>query len=278
MLSQLPTALCLLLCSATRIAASSLVTFSDANCQKSQTRLAGENGYPDGACTNIAEIADGTYQSFMFTVLDDGCTPTIYQSDATSDTCSGAAYIAYISRCYNTSWVYYSIDGCTPVTTTATSLLTSSTSSTSSASSASSTSIATYSVVSGGAIAGAVVGSVCGLGVIAAVSAYFFWFRPKQREKKRREIEESGVKDAAGAARRKDEEEGKAHLISMHGSAQQSHEMQSVPDVFEAPGDNRAAEIGNDGEVPVELPGDHDYTSSGNSSDHISNRDQNPRR
>lgn len=78
MLSQLPTALCLLLCSAASTAASSLTTFSDANCQRSQTRLAGENGYPDGYCTNIAGAAagaaDSTYQSFMFTVLDEGCT------------------------------------------------------------------------------------------------------------------------------------------------------------------------------------------------------------
>jgi hypothetical protein len=74
MLSQLPTALCLLLCSAAGTVASSLTTFSDANCQKSQTRIAGENGYPDGFCTNIAGVADSTYQSIMFTVLDEGCT------------------------------------------------------------------------------------------------------------------------------------------------------------------------------------------------------------
>lgn len=78
MLSQLPTALCLLLCSAASTAASSLTTFSDANCQKSQTRIAGENGYPDGFCTNIAGVADSTYQSFMFTVLDSGCTRAFF--------------------------------------------------------------------------------------------------------------------------------------------------------------------------------------------------------
>lgn len=78
MLSQLPTALCLLLCSAASTAASSLTTFSDANCQKSQTRIAGENGYPDGFCTNIAGVADSTYQSFMFTVLDEGCTRAFF--------------------------------------------------------------------------------------------------------------------------------------------------------------------------------------------------------
>lgn len=81
MLSQLPTALCLLLCSAASTLASSLTTFSDANCQRSQTRIAGENGYPDGFCTNIAGVADSTYQSFMFTVLDEGCTRTFIPFD-----------------------------------------------------------------------------------------------------------------------------------------------------------------------------------------------------
>lgn len=93
------------------------------------------------------------------------------------------------------------------------------------------------------------------------MSAYFFWFRPKQRERKKREIEESGLRDASGGgsagARRKEEEDGEAYLINMRESRQQSHEMQAMPDVFEAPGDNRANEMGNDGEVPVELPADH---------------------
>ncbi|KAK7724179.1 hypothetical protein SLS64_000513 [Diaporthe eres] len=135
---------------------------------------------------------------------------------------------------------------------------------------------ATSHRVSDGAIAGAVVGSVCGLGIIAAVSVYFFWFRPTQRERKRRlrrEIEESGLRDAAGGgaagARRMEDEEDKGYLINMHESHQRSHELQSMPDVVEAPGDNRANEMGNDGEVPVELPGDHQYDTKG---------EQNPRR
>jgi hypothetical protein len=159
---------------------------------------------------------------------------------------------------------------CTPLSTTDVSYATSSTASASSATSASAAAAITTSYrVSDGAIAGAVVGSVCGLGIIAAVSAYFFWFRPKQRERKRelkREIEESGMRDAAGAGSagaRKEEEDGKAYLISMRESRQQSHEMQAMQDVHEAPGDNRANEMGNDGEVPVELPGDHQYDGQG---------------
>ncbi|KAG8160193.1 hypothetical protein KVR01_009729 [Diaporthe batatas] len=270
MLSHMPTALCLLLCSAASTIASSVITFSDADCQQSQTRIAGENGYPDGFCTNIADKAGTTYQSFMFTVLDDGCVPTIYLSDTTEDQCSGFPEVGFLSRCYNTSWIYYSIDGCTPLGSGDTSSGASTTLPTSSTAAASDTSSApaatTSHRVSDGAIAGAVVGSVCGLGIIAAVCVYFFWFRPKQRERKRelkREIEESGMRDAAGAgsagAGRKEEEDGEAYLINMRESQQQSHEMQAMPDVFEAPGDNRANEMGVDGEVPVELPGDHQY-------------------
>ncbi|POS69596.1 hypothetical protein DHEL01_v212011 [Diaporthe helianthi] len=283
MLSHTPTALCILLCGAASTIASSLTTFSDANCQQSKTRIAGDNGYPDGFCTKIAEVAGSPYQSFMFTVLDEGCTPTIYLSDSTNDICSGEAEIGYISRCYNTSWVYYSIDMCTPLSssdissTTSTALSTSSeataSATTSAAAAGAAAAVTTSHRVSDGAIAGAVVGSVCGLGIIAAVCVYFFWFRPKQRDRKRelkREIEESGMRDTAGAAsaglgaRRKDEEDPEARLINMRESQQQSHEMQAMPDVFEAPGDNRANEMGNDGELPVELPGNHQYDGQWN--------------
>lgn len=66
------------------------------------------------------------------------------------------------------------------------------------------------------------------------------------------------MREAGSAgARRKEDEDDKGYLINTHESQQRSHELQSMPDVFEAPGDNRANEMGNDGEVPVELPGDH---------------------
>lgn len=197
-------------------------------------------------------------------------TATIYLSDITEDSCSGYAEVGFLSRCYNTSWVYYSIDGCTPVGSSGGSSSTSTTLPTSSTAAADAA-VTTSHRVSDGAIVGAVVGSVCGLGIIAAVCAYFFWFRPKQRERKRelkREIEESGLRGAAGTgsagARRKEEEDGEAHLINMRESRQQSHEMHAMSDVAEAPGDNRANEMDNDGEVPVELPGDHQYDGQWN--------------
>lgn len=189
-------------------------------------------------------------------------TATIYLSDINENPCSGQAEIGFLSRCYNTSWIYYSIDMCTPLSSGGSS----SSTSTALPTSESSAAAATSHRVSDAAIVGAVVGSVCGLGIIAAVCVYFFWFRPKQRERKRelkREIEESGMRAAAGAgsagARRKEEEDGEAYLINMRESRQQSHEMQAMPDVVEAPGDNRANEMDNDGEVPVELPGDDHY-------------------
>lgn len=70
------------------------------------------------------------------------------------------------------------------------------------------------------------------------------------------------MRDAAGggyAGAGRKEEEDKGYLINMHESRQNAQELQSMPHVFEAPGDNRANEMGNDGEVPVELPADHHY-------------------
>jgi hypothetical protein len=38
---------------------------------------------------------------------------TIYGADTTSDICSGAAIVATLATCYDSSWVFYSIDECT---------------------------------------------------------------------------------------------------------------------------------------------------------------------
>lgn len=183
---------------------------------------------------------------------------TIYQNNTTSDTCSGAAYVAYISECYNTSWAYYSIDECTPLTSG------SSSSSSSASGSTSDSTSATGSGISGGAIAGAIVGSVCGLGIIAATCVYLFWFRPRQKEREKRERQDAGVAAAAEAeVRRREEEEFRAGT-KPHELQQQPPELHSpggtaelpVERVFEAPGDRGAVEVGGAAQLPVELPGD----------------------
>lgn len=55
--------------------ASTWAIFEDSDCEQSLNSIAGENGYPDGVCTDIQGSASisGQFQGFMFTVLDAGC-------------------------------------------------------------------------------------------------------------------------------------------------------------------------------------------------------------
>ena len=61
-----------------QVAASTLSTFSDTQCQKSLQSLPGNNGYPDGLCTNFHQQASVQYSSFMIVQLDDGCSGTFF--------------------------------------------------------------------------------------------------------------------------------------------------------------------------------------------------------
>jgi len=101
-------------------------------------------------------------------------TVTIYaqNSDPESPCSSTVLEIANIPTCYNTSWIYYSIDVCTPPDQ-----LSSSSSSGSKASSPTSTPTDTPSPQNSptnrtGAIAGGIVGGVCGLALVAGL-VYF---------------------------------------------------------------------------------------------------------
>lgn len=138
------------------------------------------------------------------------------------------------------------------------------------------------------------VGCVVGLGAIAALCLYFFWFRPRQRRAARqREIEEHS--DSAGLF-------SKAHMAVQVGDMQEKGddffqrggpapavEMHQLPPelltpldrpelasgaaaVPEAPGSAAGGghELGattrSEQAAPVELPGDHEYQSSGSGS------------
>lgn len=121
-------------------------------------------------------------------------------------------------------------------------------------------------------------GSVCGLGIIAAVSVYLFWFRPKQqREKKReeREQDETGLTTISGTETPDME---KSQIVDFRSDLQKPIEMQHMPSelssptegaelpdarsgIAEVPGDKGGFELPPESH-PVELPGDHEYRSS----------------
>ena len=90
---------------------------------------------------------------------------TIYGNDTiATEPCSATVLqFANVAQCYNASWVYYSIDGC--------SIPSSSSESASSSSSSSS--------VNAGAIAGGVIGALAGIGILAGLFWYFCVSRSK---------------------------------------------------------------------------------------------------
>lgn len=62
--------------------ASSWAIYSDADCQTSVNTIPGENGYPDGVCTDVAESAAryGSYKGFAFITMDTDCNRTSWRS------------------------------------------------------------------------------------------------------------------------------------------------------------------------------------------------------
>ncbi|KAF4541606.1 uncharacterized protein LTHEOB_8601 [Lasiodiplodia theobromae] len=87
--------------------------FSDAACTQSLKNFTGPNGYPDGSCTSFSQWAPSTHLSFQVHDFDPGCNVAIYGNDINTFICSSKVVeIAEVGRCYNASWVYYSIDGC----------------------------------------------------------------------------------------------------------------------------------------------------------------------
>lgn len=122
-------------------------------------------------------------------------------------------------------------------------------------------------------------GSVCGLGIIAAVSAYFFWFRPMQQEKKKKEQDEIGLTQVAAngaqATEKGDDfaffnsedrklsetQQSPTELSSPIDTAELPSAVSAVSDIAEVPGDKGGFELHPES-YPVELPGDHEYRSS----------------
>ncbi|EUC51256.1 hypothetical protein COCMIDRAFT_79905 [Bipolaris oryzae ATCC 44560] len=157
----------LALCATHVFAASQLALFTDDACQNSLRGLEGPNGYPNGTCTDLRRT--GPYGSFQVVGLDPGCTVTIYQNDTTENICSGYQEVIQPIDCYNSSFVYYSIDFCDIVSTQSP--------------------IAPHppssgsSGISTGAAVGATLGGVAGLAIIGGLIAFFVL--KKRREARR---------------------------------------------------------------------------------------------
>ncbi|CAI6291519.1 unnamed protein product [Periconia digitata] len=96
------------------VAGSDITTYVDGNCQTSFNNLDVVNGYPDGVCTKLPLSPNGTPQSFQVVKLDPECAVTIYGANESPLTCSSSLKIvAELGACYNATWQYYSVDGCT---------------------------------------------------------------------------------------------------------------------------------------------------------------------
>ena len=106
---------------------------------------------------------------------------TIYGNDTGPQACSGEAVFASLATCYNTSWVYYSIDSCsTPNTATNTS---------------SPSSVQAHKPAPAGAIAGGIVGGVV---VIAALAAIGYYVGIQRRKKAKHNERNKQVEDDKG--------------------------------------------------------------------------------
>ncbi|RMZ69604.1 SH3 domain-containing [Pyrenophora seminiperda CCB06] len=152
------------------LATSQIALFTDNNCQDSLRGLEGPNGYPNGTCTDLRR--SGQYGSFQVVGLDPGCTVTIYAKDTTSDPCSGYAEEIEPVQCFNSTFVYYSIDFCDPNPAQSSPKPTRSQAPTS----------VPGSKISTGAIVGAAVGGVVGLGLILGLILFFVMKKRKSRQ------------------------------------------------------------------------------------------------
>lgn len=162
--------------------ASQIALFTDENCQASYKGLEGPNGYPNGSCTDIRR--SGTFGSLQVVSLDPGCAVTIYVNDPSTTICGGLQQEVRLGECWNSTFVYYSIDMCdiSAIGQTPSSTPSPSSSASASASASVSPTAVPLSGPSVGAIAGGVIGGVVALGLIAGLVA---WFLIKKRRARR---------------------------------------------------------------------------------------------
>ncbi|KAI0861506.1 hypothetical protein F4860DRAFT_172942 [Xylaria cubensis] len=162
------------------VGATTILTFSDKNCRTRSGLISAKDSPGSGECTKLTS----GLTSFMIGDLGDGCTVTIYGDDPKDPICSATNLeLAETTVCYNSSWVYFSVDECTPTSSVSTSASTSPTASTTSTATTTSTPNSDSNGVNVGAVIGGTVSGVFVVAVIIGGTLYFFWFRPKQQRK-----------------------------------------------------------------------------------------------
>ncbi|KAI0799511.1 hypothetical protein GGR55DRAFT_476789 [Xylaria sp. FL0064] len=164
------------------IRASSVLTFSDQNCRTLSGTINVTDTTGSGECTRLTK----GYESFMIGTLGEGCSVTIYGHDKENSICSATNLaLAEPAVCYNSTWIYFSVDVCSPPSSISQSLSTStlatSASSTTSTTTPTTAPEHTSSGVNVGAVVGGTISGVFVLALVVGAGLYFFWFRPKHQ-------------------------------------------------------------------------------------------------
>ncbi|KAI3341241.1 hypothetical protein F4824DRAFT_306787 [Ustulina deusta] len=159
------------------VGASSILTFSDASCRTSSGTITVLDSTGSGECTMLTS----GYSSFMIGTLGSGCTVTIYGDDPKDPICSATNNtLAQTTVCYNSTWTYFSVDLCSPLTTISDSTSAPTTSTTSTTTPTAAPESATNKV-NVGAIVGGTISGVFVVASLVGAALYFFWFRPKHQ-------------------------------------------------------------------------------------------------
>lgn len=114
---------------------------------------------------------------------------TLYGPD--SVVCSGSVFAASLNVCYNTTWTYYSVDGCTvPSISSSTPSSTSTSSSSSGTTTASSSSSSSSGpALSGGGLAGVIIVGIIALAAIVVAAIFFIGRRTRRLDRERLALE-----------------------------------------------------------------------------------------
>ncbi|KAH7050993.1 hypothetical protein B0J12DRAFT_699080 [Macrophomina phaseolina] len=197
-------------------------SFSDSGCTQLLAEWDGPNGYPNGSCTSLRKQAQAEIASFMITGLDEGCTVTLYGTDG-DEMCGEMApkFLADVQTCYNSSWVYYSIDFCTVGGSTFTS---------GSSSNSNDNNAAT------GAIVGGVIGGVVVFALVLLIPLYLWLIRPRRRLLRQQKV-----------ALREYQEQLRQHYPAKQPEEHPGHHLAEMPpeqSKFELPASAKAEAVG----------------------------------